>query len=135
MAVKLSDIVKVYENREKSGDFQEWLEKLETVAELQELKGLEKVVPLFLAGSAYAVYKELSGESRKSYPTVKAALLKAFSDDPFKAYSSLKARVLNPGEPVDAFYADICKWAKLMGLSEEAGEPLIRCAFVGGAGG
>lgn len=132
MAVKLGDIVKVFDSADKSGDCQEWLSKFETIAALKEIVELHKVVPLFLTGAAYAVYEQLSEAERSSYNGIKSALLTAFSADPFRAYAMLKERRLAPGEAVDVYLADVRKLVSLMRLPPTAGEPLVRCAFVEG---
>ena len=58
-SVKLSDIICRYEDQSISGDFAEWIEKLELVAKLQKIEDLKPFLPLFLNGAAFAVYKQL----------------------------------------------------------------------------
>lgn len=129
MAVRLTDVVKNYEN-EGSGDISEWLEKVELVASLQKIEKLENFVPLFLSGSAFAVYKQLPESDRREYKKLKGRLIQAFGSNEFEAYGSLQRRVLESGETVDVFIADLKRLVSLMGQSEP--EPLLRCAFVAG---
>lgn len=129
MAVRLTDVVKNYEN-ESSGDISEWLEKVELVASLQKIEKLENFVPLFLSGSAFAVYKQLPESDRTVYKKLKERLIQAFGSNKFEAYEFLQRRVLESGETVDVFVADLKRLVSLMGQSEP--EPLLKCAFVSG---
>ena len=45
--VKSSDLIKSYDG---TGDFLEWVQKLELVAELQKITELQNFLPLFLNG-------------------------------------------------------------------------------------
>ena len=132
MAVRLTDIVKSYES-ERSGDISEWLEKVELVAELQGIDNLETFVPLFLSGPAFAVYKQLSEGERKDYKKLKSKLVQAFGSNCFEAYEMLMRRVLESGETVDVYVADLRRLVALMGQQEP--EQLLKCAFVAGLPG
>ena len=57
ISVKFADLIRQYDG---TGDFLEWLEKLELVAALQNVADLEKFLPLFLSGGTFAVYKSLT---------------------------------------------------------------------------
>ena len=65
-SVKLTDIISKYEGI-SSGDFTEWVEKLELVAALQNVSDLKSFMPLFLSGPAFAVYKQLTEEEKADY--------------------------------------------------------------------
>lgn len=129
MAVKLSDLIKCYEN--SSGeDFSVWVDKLELVAKLQEITDLTTFLPLFLAGDAFAVYKQLSASVKKDFTKLKKALLTAFSVNNFSAYEQLRMRTLLDGETVDVYIADLQRLVALIGQSDA--EPLLKCAFMAG---
>lgn len=130
MSVKVSDLIRTYEDSTSSGDFSDWCDKLELVAGLQKITDLSSFMPLFLGGAAFAVYKQLSSEVKKDYVKVKDELLTAFSENCFNAYEQFRTRTLVEGETVDFFLADLRRLAKLMG-QEQAG-PMLRCAFVAG---
>ena len=49
MVVKLTDVIKIYDNVEKSGDFTEWVKKLKQVAKLLSATKPSTFLPLFLA--------------------------------------------------------------------------------------
>ena len=89
-AVKITDLVRPYNG---DGDIVEWLNKFELVAKLKEIKETENIVPLFLEGSAFAIYNELSDSGKKSYEAIKGALVEAFSLNAFQAYEQLTKRV------------------------------------------
>ena len=130
MAVRLTDIVKNFVDTETSGDVSEWLDKLELVAKLQNVPCLETFVPLFLSGSAFAVYKQLSDEEKGQYELVKGRLIQAFGVNKFVAYEQLQRRVLQENESVDVYVADLRRLVSLVGQTEA--EPLLKCAFVAG---
>lgn len=130
MAVKLSDLIKTYEDVEKSGDFSEWCDKLELVAKLQKVTELKSFVPLFLGGPAFAIYKQLSEEVKDNYDQLKQELMTAFGVNNFCAYEQLQRRVYVDGETVDVYLADIRRLVSLIGQTNP--EPLLRCAFVSG---
>ena len=127
--VKLSDVVTKYGDS-ASGDFAEWLEKLELVARLQKVDDLTSFLPLFLHGPAFAVYKQLKEEEKDDYTKLKAALLRAFGVDCYTAYEQLQRRVLQENETVDVYLADIQRLVTLMG--QGSAEPLLKCAFMAG---
>ena len=130
MAVKLSDIVNPFSDAKKE-DFCEWLERLELVADLQEVEKKEAFLPLFLRGHAFAVFKQLGEETKKSYAALKGALVSAFSINRITAYEQLRKRALRDGEPVDSFVADLRRLFLLTGVKEVPDE-LLRCAFIAG---
>jgi len=128
--VKLSDIVKSYEEPSISGDFAMWCERLELVVKLQAIEQLETVMPLFLAGPAFNVYQQLDESVKKDYSTLKEALQQAFGMNAFMAYEKLQRQVYVNGESVDAYLSDIKRLVVLMG--QKSNDPLRKCAFVVG---
>lgn len=128
--VKFSDIIKNYESQEVSGEFSIWIAKLELVAELQKIGDKLKFVPLFLSGSAFAVYQQLAEDVKKDYAKLKAALSTAFSSNAFMAYEELQGRALADGESVDVYLADLRRLVGLVG--QQNSDPILRCAFVVG---
>jgi hypothetical protein len=113
-----------------TSNFLVWVERVELVAALQGLKNLEKFVPLFLHGGAFAVYQSLEDNVKEDYDKLKAALTLAFSADPLKAYTEFVARRLQPGEQPDVFLADLRRLALL--VATQPSEEWIRSAFVFG---
>ena len=81
--IRLTDIVRPFDG---SGNVAEWIDKLELLVKLRDIKQVETVLPMFLEGSALSVYMELSEDQKKDGKAIKDALLKAFSVNPFKAY-------------------------------------------------
>jgi hypothetical protein len=129
-SVKLSDIITKYEDCATSGDFADWVEKLELVAKLQNIEQLQSFLPLFLSGSAFAVYKQLPKTDRDDYDKLKASLLLAFGVNSYAAYEQLQRRIYQDGETVDVYLSDIRRLVTLMGQSNP--EPLLKCAFMAG---
>ena len=129
-SVRFSDIIKSYDSREASGDFSVWIQKLELVANLQKIEDKLQFVPLFLTGSAFAVYQQLSDTAKGNYETLKQELTTAFSSNAFLAYEQLRDRVLQEGEGVDVYLADLRRLVSLTGQKEA--DPILRCAFVAG---
>lgn len=128
--IKFSDIVRNYESSDVSGDFTVWVEKLELVAQLQNVTDKLKFLPLFLTGAAFSVYQQLSDEAKGDYDKLKAELTTAFSSNAFVAYEHLRERVLREGEAVDVYLADLRRLVSLIG--QQNSDPILRCAFVAG---
>jgi hypothetical protein len=112
------------------GDFAEWIKKVELVSKLQKLDEIEKFLPLFLSGGAFAVYQSFDEDVKNDYERLKSALLKAFSINPFKAYNEFKSRTLNCGESVDVYLSDLQRLANL--ICKNVPDDLIKCAFIDG---
>ena len=97
----------------------EWLSKLEWLCKLHKVSDLCPIIPLRLTGDAYKVYDQLPETVKLDVDQVKTHLIKAFEADRFSAYEQLNARRLLVGEPVDAYLADIKRFAELAGGFEE----------------
>lgn len=83
------------------------MEKLELVCKLRGVKDVGSVIPLRLAGGAFAVYLQLAEEDRKCTEKVKEALLAAFAVDPYVAYEQFVARKLCSVEFSDVYLAEL----------------------------
>lgn len=127
VTLKCSDLIRQYDG---TGDFSEWVQKLELVASLQQIDKLHTFLPLFLTGGAFSVYQSLTAETKGDYDGVKRALTSAFSLNPFKAYEEFTSRRLMMGESVDVFLADLARLARLVTDSNTDG--WLKCAFVNG---
>ena len=125
--VKFSDLIKSYDG---TGDFLEWVQKLELVAEFQKITELQNFLPLFLNGGAFAVYQGIPTGDKKDYKLVKRFLSSAFSLGPFKAFETFVTRRLREGESVDVYLAELKKLAGL--VSDNIDEAWLKCAFVCG---
>ena len=124
-SLRLTDLVRMYDGR---GDILEWLNKLELVAKLRGLDRLENVIPLFLEGSAYSLYTELSEEDKQSEQAIKRRLVEAYGVNPYQAYEQFIRRVWRD-EPVDTYLTDLRRLAR---LADVASDGLIKKAFVVG---
>ncbi len=129
--VKLSDLIPPYKDCETSGNFLEWCERLELVADLQGVANKEKFLPLFLQGAAFAVYKELSAATKTDFKRLKKQLATAFGTSSITAFEEFRARTLGQGESVDAYAADLRRLLTAVGVGEIP-DPLLRAAFVAG---
>jgi hypothetical protein len=128
MSIKYTDIIKQFDGGE---DFSEWIRKLDLVAKLQNVKKMEKFLPLFLSGGAFSVYEGLDDKVKQSYNLLKASLTKSFSFNPFRAYEEFAARRHRLYESVDVYLSDLRKLANLIDCNEK-NEEWIKCAFVNG---
>ena len=130
MSVKVSDLIKPYEDQAVSGDFSEWLEKLELVAKFQKVGEKKSFLPLFLVGPAFAVYQQLSDAVKGDYKSLREELILAFGVNSFRAYEMLQSRVFQEGDTVYVYLADLRRLVTLIG--QKTPEPLLKCAFVAG---
>ena len=126
VTLKYSDLLKQYDG---TGDFLEWVQKLEMVAQLQNIKDKHNFMPLFLSGGAFAVYQGLSAKEREKYDVVKKKLTAAFSVDSFQAYQSFVSRRLRVDESVDVYVADLKRLGMLV-TKEKVDESWLLAAFV-----
>ena len=111
------------------GKVSEWLDKVELICSLRGINDLTEVIPLRLSGDAFAVYQQLPAVDKRSTEKVRAALLTAFADDAFVAYSKFVHRELKMNEPADVFLADLRRLSGLFGGMSDQG---LACAFVAG---
>ena len=127
--IKLTDVVRSFNG---DRDFAEWVSKFELACDLRNLvDGRHKLLPMFLEGPAFAVYKQLSDAQHADYNQLKDALIGSFCEDCFAAYGSLQGRKLQAGESVDVYLAEL---KRLISLCEKGEVPkgMLRCAFVSG---
>ena len=110
------------------GDVGQWLKKLKLVAKVRKLEDLASLVPLLLEGAAFMVYDHMRAEDQYNIEKIEAALLNAFSMDPFQAYDLFTSRVWENESP-DVFLADLQRLAGLAGVNEDI---LIKRAFIVG---
>ena len=125
VSIKCTDVIQPYNG---DSDCAEWLRKVELVAKLQSIDELDRFIPLFLAGGAFAVYESLSDEQKGDYKKLKGALLKAFSLNRSMAYEQFVNRRLLPGETVDVLVADLKRLANL--VTERPDEEWLKCGVI-----
>ena len=113
----------------ESQDVDEWLDKVKLVCELRGISHPATVIPLRLAGGAFAVYQQLPLAEKKDFSNIKQALRTAFAADSFLAYEWFIVRKLQPGETVDVFLAELRKLAASLGVLPDK---VLSCAFVAG---
>jgi hypothetical protein len=113
LSVKCGDLISQFKGTE-SGDFLEWITKVELVAKIQKIESLHDFVPLFLSGGALAVYLGLSEEVHKDYQLLKRALTASFSVNSFTAYEMFAHRHLQENESIDVYVADLKRLAYLV---------------------
>ena len=130
VTVRYGDMIPSYKDN-SSGDFSEWIKKVELVAKLKKVDELHTFLPLFLAGPAFAVYMQLTDAQQADYDVVKDTLTAAFCASPFSAYDELQKRQLQAGESPDVYLADIRRLISLTGC-KEVPDAWVRCAFIGG---
>ncbi|CAM1324825.1 Uncharacterised protein r2_g3371 [Pycnogonum litorale] len=105
----------------------DWFDRAELVCRLRGLNRLECVIPLRLAGGAFAVYQQLPTADRGDIARIKEALYAAFAPDSF-AYEQFISRKLRTGESVDVFLAAIRGLSlPLGGLSEKNSDVCLCC--------
>ena len=76
-----------------------------------------------------AVYQELDDNDKRNAQCITRALTSAFGVNPFKAYEDFALRRWQGGEPVDAYFADLRRLARLAGIEDNV---LLKRAFVVG---
>ena len=111
------------------GNVSEWLEKVDLVCELREIKNVATVLPLRLTGSAFAVYQQIPKDKKSKISEVKQSLVAAFAVNSFAAYEQFTSRKLMASESPDVFLANLRTLAERFG---GVSDKTLACAFVTG---
>ena len=130
MAGKLSTD-KILQSFNGEGDVVAWVAKVELVAKLTGVKDLTSFIPLYLEGSALALYLELPDAKKKSEEELKKELITAYTDGQVVSFCRLR-EIRWGGEPVDVFVNEIRRLAKGCGFEDKGLEQVVKLAFVGG---
>ena len=93
-----------------------------------KLDDLGVIILLFLDGSAFAVYDQLSAEDKKSSDRIEAGLKTAFAVDKFNACEEFRIRMWKPGETANVFLADLKCLSKLADIGDN--EEILKLAFI-----
>lgn len=129
MAAKItSDMIKPYVG---AGDVVAWLKKVKLVAKLSKVTNLADFIPLFLEGSALAVYLEMTEEEQVDADAIEKKLIEAFTDGPFVAYARL-VELKWAGQPVDVYANEIRRLAGLAQFEGKELEKITKLTFVNG---
>ena len=123
-----SDMIKPYLGE---GDVMAWLKKVKLVAKLTKVTALADFIPLFLEGSALAVYLEMTVEEQSNADSIEEKLIEAFTDGPFMAYAKL-VNFKWGGQPVDVYANEIRRLASLAKFEDEGLEKITKLTFVNG---
>ena len=126
MAKITTDMVKPFSGE---GDVVGWLAKVELVASLTGVENVSQFLPLYLEGSALAVYLEMSEKDKKDTEKIKQRLKQVYSDSVFVAYSKLISMTWT-GEAVDVYATEIRRLVGLAGFTGTEAERLVRLTFV-----
>ena len=111
-----------------SGEVIQWLTKVDLVARLRKIRNVAEVIPMFLEGAAFSVYKELAEAEKRDTGCIKQALTAAFATNPFRTYEEMCKRVWRD-EPVDVYLTDLRRLTRLAGVTSDI---LLLRAFVVG---
>jgi len=113
---KVDGFVRPY--RGHRDDLEAFWQKFEVTAALQKWDSDEKKMqnlPLFLEDEAFTVWSEMTTADKKVPKKVKDQLQDAFGLTAAQAYRLFGKRVLNHGEAIDTYAADLKKLLKLSG--------------------
>lgn len=83
-----------------------WIKKVEVLCCLCEVKKIEYILHMHLAGGAFSVYQQLRKERKSEFPSIKETLYTVFTTDTFVVYKQIRVCCLHPGESVDVYLAD-----------------------------
>lgn len=107
MSLKIVDIVKRFKG-ESGEDVEQWIERFETAVSITSAKDaaereqeMANIIPLFLDGSAYRTWKQLSETEKKDMKAVKRALRRVYGISKAMAWQKIKTLRLFPGDSVD----------------------------------
>ena len=123
--VKLSDLISRYDG---TTDVTEWLDQLKIAKEPAKISDLTRVLPAFLRGDAFKVYKNLPEEEKQDFLAIADALTAAFGMDEHVAFCTLVSRKWKEGESVDVYVAELKRLASVAGTEERT----VRMVFMSG---
>ena len=125
-SVRFTDMVRPFSG---IGDVSAWIQKVELVAKLTNVKDVASFLPLHLEEGALAVYLEMPDLEKGDVEKVKERLKEAFSINCFEAFGRLK-NISWKGEPVDVFVNEIRRLARESGFCGEGLEHVVKLAFI-----
>ena len=103
-----------------------WLRKVRLVARMKKIEDLATLIPLYLEGSAFAVYNQMGEDDKSDGEKIEAVLTAAFALNRFSAYDQLSQSNWCPGETIDVFLTELRRLAGLAGVDSEE---VVLCAF------
>lgn len=106
-----------------------WIEKVELVFKLCNVKQAESDILLLLTRGDFAIYQQLGDIEKADVESIKEAIYMPFAIDLFSAYKQFAAWRLLPDQTVDVYLVEV--W-KLMVLFGGIPNPALMCAFVAG---
>jgi hypothetical protein len=121
--IKLRDVIQAFNGE---GDIETWLTKVSMVANLNKIKNEADFIPLFLEGSALAVFQQMKDDDKKVALKVKERLREAFGEDPFVAYTKFST-LKWLGESVDVYATELGRLLRIAGIEDET---ILKRAFV-----
>ena len=113
------------------GDVVAWIQKVKLVARLGKVTDLASFMPLYLEGSALAVYLEMSEKHQQDAQQIENRLKEVYTDGPFLAYAKL-AGTKWTGEAVDVYANEIRRLVGLAGFKSDGLERMVKLVFVHG---
>ena len=123
-----SDMIKPFSGE---GDVVAWLQKIKLVSKLSKVEEIQNLIPLYLEGSALAVYMEMSEDDKRSAEKIEERLKEVYTDGPFVAFAKL-SNLKWKGEAVDAYANELRRLAGLAGFQGDSLEQIVRLSFVNG---
>ena len=123
---RIQEMVKCYNGE---GDIEMWLRKVKLVAKLKKIDSLANFIPLFLEGSAFSVYDQMSEDDKLEGSKIEKTLLDAFAMNIYSAYDMFRTRMWKDGEAVDSYLADLKKLARRCDIDDDI---LLKLAFICG---
>ena len=104
--------------------FQEFWQKFQVLCRVKQWNSVQKRMdrlPLFLEGEAFLVWSGISRSDQLDEDVVQVTLSSAFLVTPATAYRSFVTQYLRPDEAVEAFVADLRRFAQVTG--HRSGDP------------
>lgn len=139
MTIKLrADVVQKFDPS-YVGDAERWFSRYELYVDISEGKTENeqersmrylRYLPVFLAGDVWLCYEEMYETDKATYGVVKAQLCEYYSMDSAAAYTKFCNSKFEPGSSVDAFIAQLRKYAGMLSLGKYSSDKLILEQFL-----
>ena len=129
---KITDFITKF-NGETDEDVEIWIDRLESAESIIGGKDeLTKLMPLFLHGNAYSMWKELDSDKKLNLEEIKSCLRETFGMTKLQAWQSLKTLSLEPMSSVDAYAVKIERLYNTVSGGEKVPDSIITATFLDG---
>lgn len=134
--LKLVDVVRRF-NGDATDDLEKWLDRFKVAMDVtgsyksdsERDKAMAKVMPLFLDGSAYSTWKQLTDSQKEDLDEVRSALRRVYGLSKISAWNKIKNKRIYPGEAVDVVADELRDLLRIV-IEDEPPDRLVAVTLI-----